>query len=359
MAKLKLGYVGAGYLAQRVHLPNLVNLENIELVALAEVRPKLAQQVQERFRIPRLHADHLALAKDSSVEAVALSGHFAGQGELAREILLAGKDVFMEKPMAVSVAQADRILAAEKTSGKRLMVGYMKRYDAGNMKVKALIDGYRKTGEMGPVTYVRQHGFCGDWIGGLDTPYIGSDEPVPPVPDLKPDWMPAAAYDNYVGYLQQYTHNVNLVRWLLDAGDRCTVRHVDLDHAKGYAGVVILDVAGTRTIIESGWVDYHGWDEHTQVYFQHGWVRTAAPPLLLRGVPASVEVYRAGKEGRTETVHLPEPLWAWSYKEEMRHFADCVMSGAPFRSPASDAAVDVRTFEEIYRQYLKARGASA
>jgi predicted dehydrogenase len=352
MNRLKLGYVGAGYLAQRVHLPNLVNLENIELVALAEIRPKLARQVQERFRIPTLHADHLALAKDPGVQAVALSGHFAGQGELAREILLAGKDVFMEKPMAVSVAQADAILAAEKSSGKRLMVGYMKRYDAGNLKVKALVDGYRASGEMGPVTFIRNHGFCGDWIGGLDTPFIGSDEPVPPAPRFKPDWMPDARYDHYIGYLQQYTHNVNLVRWLMDAGKNITVRHVDLDPARGYAGVVIFDVAGVTTILESGGVDYHGWDEHTQVYFQKGWVRTQAPPLLLRGVPASVEVYRSGKDGRSETTHLPEPLWTWSYKEEMRHFAESVMSGTPFRSPAADAAVDVRTFEDIYRKFV-------
>ncbi len=351
MERLRIGYVGAGYLAQRVHLPNILGIPELELAALAEVRPKLGKQVQAAFRIPALHADHRALAADPSIRAVCVSGHFAGQGEIARELLLAGKDVFMEKPMAVSVAQAQAILAAEKTSGKRLMVGYMKRYDAGNVRVKELIDGFRASGELGAVTYVRQHGFCGDWIGGLDTPVISTDEPMPAAPKIKPDWMPDAFVDRYISYLQQYTHNVNLVRWFLDAGDKVTVQHVDLD-AKGMAGVVILDVNGTRAIIESGWLDYHAWDEHTQVYFTKGWVRTEAPPLLMRNQPASVEVYRKAATGGWATErHLPKDTWTWSYKEELRHFAKSIMTGEPFRSPASDALADVRTLEEIYRKY--------
>lgn len=353
MERLPIGYVGAGYLAQRVHLPNIHGLPELELVALAEVRPKLGEMVRKAFGIPTLHADHRALAADPAIKAVCVSGHFAGQGEIARDLLLAGKDVFMEKPMAVSVEQAERILEAEKKSGKRLMVGYMKRYDAGNVRVKELIDGYRASGELGSVTYVRQHGFCGDWIGGLDTPVLSTDEPMPAPPSIKPAWMPDAFVNRYIGYLQQYTHNVNLVRWLLDAGDKVSVTHVDLDAKQGMTGVVILDVAGTRVVIESGWLDYHAWDEHTQVYFTKGWVRTEAPPLLMRNQPASVEVYRKKSDGGWATErHLPRDTWTWSYKEELRHFATCVMTGAPFRSPASDALADVRTLEEIYRAFV-------
>ncbi len=358
MNTIRLGYVGAGYLAQRVHLPNLANLEGVELAALAEVRPKLGELVRARFGIPKLYADHKALAADATLDGVCLSGHFAGQGEIARELLEAGKHVFMEKPMAVSVAQAERILAAEKKSGKRLMVGYMKRYDAGNLAVKWYLDHYRQNGELGGLTYVRQHGFCGDWIAGLDTPFIQTDEKMPPAPGLtlKPGWMPDAFYDRYVGYLQQYTHNVNLVRWFLDAGEKVTVRHVDLDQEKGMAGVSILEVAGVQCVLESGWVDHHAWDEHTQLYFHKGWVRTQAPPLLMRNACASVEVYRKG-EGHVTSETFPAGGWTWSYKEEMKHFAECLRTGSPFRSPGSDALHDVRTLEEIYRQYIAAQAA--
>ena len=350
-AKVRMGYVGCGFMAQKVHLPNILSIDECELMALAEVRPKIGALIQQRLRIPRLYASHLELAKDKDIQAVGVSGHFSAQGEIAIDLLMAGKDVFMEKPMAISVAQAERILAAERASGKRVMVAYMKRYDAGNLLFKELLDGFTQSGEMGPIKYVRNHGFCGDWCAGLDTPFITTDEPYPPAPATFPDWLPEANRNGYLGYLQQYTHNVNLVRWFLDAGQQVRVKSVDLD-ANGVSGIVVLDVNGIRVVIESGGLPYEGWDEHTQIYFEKGWMKTNAPPLLLKNVPATVELYRGDQPHKASTALFPENGRTWSYTEEMRHFVQCVQSGAPFRSPAADTIADVRTFEEIYQRYL-------
>ena len=351
--RLKMGYVGCGFMAQKVHIPNIQLLEDCELAAIAEIRPKLGKQVQERFRIPRLYPSHLELAKDPDIQAVGVSGHFFAQGEIAIDLLKAGKDVFMEKPMAISVEQAERILEAELASGRRLMVGYMKRYDAGNVLVKKLVSQFRQTGEMGKLRFVRNHGFCGDWTAGLDTPLIGTDEPYPPTQPKYPAWLPEKHAKGYLGYLQQYTHNVNLVRWFLDAGGDVKVRAVELDRERGYFGVVVLEVGGVQAVIESGAVAYHGWDEHTQIYFEGGWIKTDAPPLLLRGVPATVEVFRGNTADKVASQTFPQGGREWSYKAEMRHFVECVRTDAPFRSPASDTIEDVRTFEAIYKRHVE------
>src|SRR5918997_1604774 len=63
--------------------------------------------------------------------------------------------------------------------------------------------------------------------------------------------LPQGRVNSYLGYLQQYTHNVNLLRWLLDAGDNVRVRAVDLNE-DGYTGIVVLDLAGTRATLETG-----------------------------------------------------------------------------------------------------------
>jgi predicted dehydrogenase len=356
MSTLRMGYVGCGFMAQKVHIPNLLSLPGCELLAVAEVRPELGRRVQRRFGIPRLYASHHELAADSEIEAVAISGHFAGQGELAIDVLRAGKDVFVEKPMAVTVAQAERVVAAERESGHRLMVGYMKRYDAGNRVVKRLVGELRASGELGLLRFVRNHGFCGDWVAGNDATYDTSAEPVPSVDPVIPDWMPEQFYRGYISYLQQYTHNINLVRWLLDAGPDIGVKFVDLDTRDGLSGVVVLDVGGVRTVLESGNVAYHGWDEHTQLFFERGWVRTEAPPLLLKNKPATVEVYRSDKgAGSSHREIFPENGWTWAYKEELRHFIEAVQSGAPFESSAEDTLADVRAFEEIYRRFVEAQ----
>ena len=157
-----------------------------------------------------------------------------------------------------------------------------------------------------------------------------------------------------MGYLQQYTHNVNLLRWFLGAEDRVSVRAVDLDQ-DGYTGVAILDVDGIRAVLETGRISHYRWDEHTQIYFRDGWVKTWAPPLLLKQVPAEVEIYRAGKE-QTFTRPLPQPAWTWSYRREAEHFVRCLQMGEPFRSSGEDTRTDVRLFEEIFRLYLSQRG---
>jgi predicted dehydrogenase len=353
MRSVKMGYVGCGFMAQSVHIPNLVSLPNCELVAIAEMRLRLGKKVQERYGIPKYYIDHKALAQNQDIEAVGVSAHFALQGEIATDLLRAGKHVFMEKPMAVSIAQAVRILEAIEETGKRLMVGYMKRYDAGNELVKAKINGFLETGELGAITYVRNHGFCGHWTAGSDAVLESTDEPMPSVDVLaaKPAWLPEQYYRQYLGYLQQYTHNVNLLRWFLDARDGVLVKGVHL-RPDGMSGVVVLDVKGTQAIIESGSLDHHAWDEHTQVYFEKGWIKSVTSPLLLKNVPARVELYRAEPTRQAQRL-FPEETWSWSYKRELEHFVACVADDQPFRSSAEDTITDVRIFEEIYRHFIQ------
>jgi predicted dehydrogenase len=354
MRTIRLGYIGCGYMAQTVHLPNLSTIVGCELLALAELRPELGRRVQQALGIPRLYRDHEALLADPDIDAIAVSAAFSAQGQIARDALEAGKDVFMEKPMAVSVAQADAILMAERRTGKRVMVGYMKRYDAGNELAKAQIDLWRASDEVGPVTYARNHGFCGNWTAGATGPAITTDEAMPPAPPPQlPEWLPTDHADQYLSYLQQYTHNINLLRWLLNAGDDVSLRAVDLDD-DGYTGLVVFDMAGVRATLETARLSHYRWDEHTQVYFRDGWVTTWAPPLLLKNQPAEVEVYRAGQTQRFERP-IPRDAWSWAYRRETEAFIRCLQTGEPFRSSAGDTRTDVRLFEEVFQAFLEQR----
>jgi predicted dehydrogenase len=235
------------------------------------------------------------------------------------------------------------------------MVAYMKRYDAGNEAAKAAIDRFRESGELGALTYARNHGFCGDWIQNLDTPMERDPEPQPPSPEIGPDWMPKEAIRGYLGYLQQYTHNLNLLRWFL-GGDTTNCRVCAVDLRDGYSGIVSLAINGVQAVLESGSLSYWGWEEHTQVYFRDGWVRADAPALLHKDMPASVEIYRGGKQQIYERP-LPQPVWSWSYRREAEHFIEQVRAGQPFRSGGEDTLADVMLFEGIYRAYLEAQGA--
>jgi predicted dehydrogenase len=181
---------------------------------------------------------------------------------------------------------------------------------------------------------------------------IRTDEPVPPASyrEHLPAWLPEGAVRNYVDYLQQYTHNINLLRYLLDAGDDTRVRSVDLDQ-DGLTGLVTLEVAGVRSVIESGSTAFHAWDEHTQVYFQKGWIHVWSPPLFTRPAQSRVEVYEGGARAG---YHYPvvEPRTAWHYREEAACFVQALRTGEPFPSSGEDTLTDVRLYEEIYKRHL-------
>ncbi|HZO88258.1 MAG TPA: Gfo/Idh/MocA family oxidoreductase [Chthonomonadaceae bacterium] len=353
---VRLGYVGCGFVAQNIHIPNFTSLPACRLLALAEVRQDLGQKVAARYGIPRVYRSHQELAADPDIEAVGVSAPYALQGRIAADLLRAGKHVFMEKPMAVSAARAEAMLAAAREGNARLMVGYMKRYDPGNLRLKQHVDAWRQSGECGRLLLARNHGFGGNWLYGQDpnVAFERSEEAAPSAPDDCPDWLPEKWHDPYLGFLQQWTHNLNLLRFLLGdtAGEASVVAaHLDDD---GMTGLIVLNIGGVRAVIESGYTRYHAWDEHTQLYFEGGWLRTQAPPLMQKETPASVEVYRAAREGEPARLMQEFAPPGWSYREEARHFLECVRSGEPFRSSGEDTLHDVRLFEAIYKAFLQA-----
>src|ERR1700757_5040417 len=86
---IRLAYVGCGFMAQNVHLPNFSSLNDCRLVALAENRVELGRKVARRFGVPNVYDDHRRLLDDTGIDAVALSADYAQQGEIAADLLMA------------------------------------------------------------------------------------------------------------------------------------------------------------------------------------------------------------------------------------------------------------------------------
>jgi predicted dehydrogenase len=354
---IRLGYVGCGFMAQHVHLPNFSTLPQCALLAIAERRPRLARAVANRFAVERIYPSHLDLAEDAQIDAVAVSANYAEQGEIAADLLKAGKHVFMEKPMAISVSQGEKILDAAQQSHARLMVGFMKRYDPGNVLARTTIRQWLRDGTKGRLLYARNHGFQGNWLNGLchSEPFTKSDEPIEAfdAASLFPTWLPNNQTHNYLAYLQQYSHNLNLLRFLLEADrlakTRVETTSLDLD---GMTGLTVLRLSGVRSILETATSHFHSWDEQTQVYFEGGWVRLTAPRFFAKSEFSTVEIYEAG----------PTPCYSypvmssehdWNYRAEAAHFLISLQTGQPFISSGEDALIDVWLNEQIYKKHLE------
>jgi predicted dehydrogenase len=355
-APIRLGYVGCGFMAQHVHLPNFSTLSQCALLAIAERRPQLARAVADRFAVGKVYSSHLELAADDEIDAVAVSANYAQQGETAADLLKAGKHVFMEKPMAVSVRQGEKILNAAKKGNARLMVAFMKRFDPGNVLAKTTIRKWLRDGTRGRLLYVRNHGFQGNWLNGLDQaePFTKSDEPIEDfdAARLLPSWLPTNEINKYLAYVQQYAHNLNLLRFILEADQQAKTRveTVSLDE-DGMTGLTVLHLSGIRSTLETATSKFHSWDEQTQIYFEGGWIRLAAPRFFAKSEFSTVEIYEATPIPRS-SYPVVSSEHDWNYRAEAAHFLTSLQTDRPFVSSGEDTLIDVWLSEQIYKKHL-------
>ena len=86
MSKVRIGLVGVGTMGQMAHLRSFVNVADCEVVALAEIRPKLGKLVAERYGVPKVYGDHKAMLAAEELDGVVASQPFARHAVLLPDI---------------------------------------------------------------------------------------------------------------------------------------------------------------------------------------------------------------------------------------------------------------------------------
>ena len=127
--RLKVGVVGAGVIAQVMHLHYLRELsDRFEIAALCDISGENAANNAQRYNIAKTFSDWREMVKDDEIDAVFIltSGSHA---PIAIAAAKAGKHILVEKPMCFSVAEGLEMKAAADEAGVTLMVAYPKRYD--------------------------------------------------------------------------------------------------------------------------------------------------------------------------------------------------------------------------------------
>jgi predicted dehydrogenase len=343
--RLGLGFIGAGFMAQLGHIENYSDIENCDLVALAEPRSKLRQLVADHYGFDRTYEDHTALLTDPSVDAVVVLVPRTETGPIVLECLNAGKHVFTEKPMAATAEQAERLAEAASANGVTFTVGFMKRHDPGVILAKSVIESVESTGELGKMIYARAHCFGGDGYGGAK-PRFATDESLMSVADrwpMAPSWLAGDDQrDQYQKYTNAYCHDVNLIRYL--TGQTPRVIHASLENVAGR--IVTLKFAGFNGLLETGIMDHSGWDATVEIYFANGRIRVDIPVPLDHKSSARVTMIRP--DGPEEELQ-PSPPVVWAFRQQARAFVDDVLNGTSPLASGADAVDDLRVIEEAWR----------
>ena len=320
MEKVKLGFVGCGFMGQLAHLVNFVESDKCEVVALAEIREQLAKKVADKYGIPKLYKSHKELAADNDVEAVVEITADSEHAPIAIDLMKAGKHVLTEKPMATNLADAQKMVDVAQDNNVKLMVTYMKRYDPGVQKAKEILVDLVKNKELGEITFIRVHCYGGEWVCNIGKP-ISTDEPRPESKPSFPAWLPQDWGPKFLGYNNVFCHNINLLRYF--TGEIRAVNYVELGEKGRRSGkIAILDLGDFIASVETGSISANFWDEEIKIYFENGWVEILTPPPMLRNVVAKVEVYKGGK---IQQLVQSYGAWDWSFKRCAEHFLDCII----------------------------------
>jgi predicted dehydrogenase len=187
--KTGLGIIGCGNIAYWSHLRIAQNLDGAELVAACDPDPAARERAQE-LTGAQVHAGSDELLTRSDVDAVIISGPTHLHADLAIAACRARKHIYLEKPLATSVVEGERVAAAARESGVTFMMGFNRRYHPAFEQARQIL----QAGKLGRIRAI-QSTFC-----------------EPSLPDSMPAWKRKRETGGGV-LLDLASHHVDLVRW--------------------------------------------------------------------------------------------------------------------------------------------------
>ncbi len=136
---LQVGLIGCGQFAQNIHLPILRDLPQYQLAALAGRNPVKLKEAATKFGAAYCTTDYREILADEVIDLVVITTRHNLHAPLVIEAALAGKDVFVEKPLAMSKQELAEVVRVLSETGRCCWVGFNRRYAPFTLKVKELL----------------------------------------------------------------------------------------------------------------------------------------------------------------------------------------------------------------------------
>ena len=334
--QLSIGVLGCGPIAQFTHFESCVKGHNTRLYAICDRADDLVERMAAIHQPAKTYTDFAEMLADSQVDAVIIACADQFHVPLSLQALAAGKHVFVEKPLGVSIEECATLRQAIADCERTLQVGHMKRFDPGIAFAQQFIQE-----EMGQLLALKA------WYCDSTYRYTMTDnlQPLPlhSAQARKPAGDPKSDKRKYF-MLTHGSHLVDVARFL--GGPITAVRSrrnelfgaycwfVDVAFANGGQGHLDLTVAVR--------MDYH---EGFQIYGEHGSVigKTYLPWFLKS---SDVECFSS----KDEQYHRPLGADAHFYRRQLEGFADTVLNGtAQAGADIEDGIAAIRCMVAIAR----------
>jgi len=358
--RLRVGIIGAGLVGQAEHAFYLwEERARFDFVALADASPKVRAALGARYGIKELHADIGGLLS-GRLDAVVIAAPDPFHADFAVAALDAGCHVLCEKPLALTLADCDRIAAARDRAGKVLQVAYMKRHDPA----------YRRALELLPKS-VADVKFISVEINDPDhEPFVAH------LPMTWPDDLPAALRDQAHaagaaqlreaagrapdgagaralggGFLASLVHDVAVVHGMLlhlGAELPAAADHGALfDEGRGVQLAFGLPGGGRVAMTHLNLRGVPDYTERITVYCADRILELTFPSPYLRHLPTRLTLRRAGGDHALQTQEY-RVSYEEAFREQLRAFHAAACGEAPVLTTIEQARRDVQLLTSAY-----------
>lgn len=336
MSQVRVGLIGSQFISS-LHFEALRRLPAAEVLAVASPTERHVREFASQRNIPHLFTDYHKLLEMDELDLVVLGLPNDLHCEATEAAAAAGKHVVVEKPMAPSLAECDRMIEACETANVKLMYAEEICFAPKYVRLKQLVD----EGALGDVFLVKQS-------EKHDGPHAG--------------WFWDVSRSGGGVMLDMGCHGIEFARWILGKPAITSV-YCDLKlnmHADKTRGddtsIVIVDFEGGATAyIEESWAKLGGMDDRAEV---HGSGGVAYADLLhgnsIRTFSTGGYGYAVEKSGSTQgwSFTIYEEAWNYGFPQEMEHFVDCVRHD---REPSETGRDGRIVMEAILAAYASAR----
>lgn len=323
---LRAAVVGGGKIAELGHLPGY-QAAGVDVVALSERTPAKLDLMADRFGIPRRYLDWRALLADGGFELVSICTPPALHREMVVEALHRGYHTLVEKPMALTEAECDAMIAAAEASGRLLMVAHNQRFRSQHRVAKSILD----TGRLGPIRRVHAvfaHGGPERWS-----------------PDQT--WYFDQALAGQGVLLDLGYHKLDLLRWLLGEEivwiQAATATFEKPTSAEDSAVAILSFSGGALGTLQVSWAHHPDVPDSITIDGERGTLTVPSDPAA----PVRV-LEQAAWGGVLESLITPDPSGGPGWLPAVEAFVHAVRHGEPSPVSGSEGKAALRAVLQAY-----------
>lgn len=346
--ELRIGFIGAGMIAQIAHLPAFSSRKNVRFVAICDVRPGLAQQVASDFKVPEVYGHHHQLLREAEIDLVVVCVHRRCAAAVIDEALGKVPCVFSEKPLAFTYEQGGRLADHAARQNALIALGYMRRFDLGVLAGRQILNDWLAGGRAGRLLNVTIHDFCPNYAVPIPKharSYEHRTYQIDEWPDL-PAGLPERFRDAYDMWVNAISHDINLLRFLLPER-KVTTRYFSLTETLTHAA--LFDMGDVPVILQAGKSNAGYWDQSFEFFFESGRIRIdLCSPMALSANASVTAVLKNGEAA----IPLIVRDGTTTFERQAENVVMSALNRTVPVNPAQDVTEDLRLIEDIWAPYF-------